>query len=53
LAEEAIPVANLHRGKLEELAKDISAKLATASDAERVDLQAQQEIIVAKIQLAA
>ena len=53
LAEEATPVADLNRAKLEEQAKDIAAKIATAAESERGLLHKQQEVIAAKILLAA
>lgn len=53
LADEATPVANLNRAKLEEQAKEISEKLSAASDSDRATLQTQQAIVAAKLQAAA
>ena len=53
LADEATPVANLNRAKLEEAAKLLADKLYGAMDADRAALQAQYDVLAAKIQAAA
>jgi len=53
LADEATPVANLNRAKLEEQAKDIAEKIACAFDVDMAALQAQQALVAAKLQAAA
>jgi F-type H+-transporting ATPase subunit epsilon len=54
LATEATPVGDLNRAVLEEQAKQLTASLAAAkSDFERDAIQAQQNVVAAKIQAAA
>jgi len=52
LADEATPVANLNRAKLEEQAKDIAEKIACAFDVDMAALQAQKALVAAKLQAA-
>ena len=53
LADEAIPVAELNRVSLETASRELSEKLASATDSERAALENQQKIIAAKLQVAA
>jgi len=53
LAGEAIAVADLNRGELEEEAKKLAQKLSAASETEAVALHAKQAILAAKLQAAA
>jgi F-type H+-transporting ATPase subunit epsilon len=53
LADEAMPVAQLDRAALEEEARELSDKIASAPEESRTPLLAQQEIIAAKVKAAA
>lgn len=54
LAEEALPVADLNKGKLEEDAKNLTEDIASAkSDADRVLAEKQLAIVKAKLAVAA
>ena len=53
LAGEAILVSDLKRSEIEEQAKKLAAQIENASDVERDALLEQQEVIDAKLQVAA
>ena len=53
LATEATPVSELNKEEINNQAKDVAAKLAASTDADRDALLAQQEVIMAKLQAVA
>jgi len=53
LATEALPVEKLNRASLEDEARNLSDKLAAAPAEEKAHLLAQQEVVAAKLAVAA
>jgi len=49
LADEAVPVAELNKTKLEQAAKAVAEQIASAAEVDLPALQAQQAVIAAKI----
>ncbi len=52
LADEAIQVSDLNAAELAEQAKELAGKLTTANESQRAILQAQHEVVTAKLAAA-